>query len=287
MSKKKKWIPRINRKLRSIYVTELDNCFKKVQFREIMNLPQDPLQFETYRGIYVHKLFEKIAKMPPASKLTRTFWKEMWEQQVLIPLIFRGKLRANLPLYEERIKRFFLKDKQGKKFFKAGISNVEDSIRCPVSAFGLNLKFPKSVLKKYEVSGRPDFRVGKWVIEVKSGKTKTPIHSFQGFVYKKILEALDPKIKTAYRLLYLGQDNPTIQNISKWYSFAAKRKKNQERLRTSIIEQIENWEKLEIEPYGDFERKRGNRCTFCSYHTQCLSTKATWHKNYFKKKKGK
>jgi len=268
---------RMEKERKSIYVTDLGACPKKIQFRETWYLQEDLQHFETYKGSFVHKLFEIIGKKASIEP-NRNYWMELWQEQVSIPPMFRGVLERELPEYERRIKEFFTRNKVGKELFRANISRIEEAMRIPIEDLNWNLQTPDDIQKKYRLSGRPDYRFKNLIIEVKSGKTIRPEHRLQAMAYTRLADVYESTLHHGYRVLCLGGDKPTLEKLS--YVRKLFQKKRQRDLNNMLDEAIELREKLEKDPFAKIMPKRDpGECAFCKYHTYCMTWKVTWRRN--------
>jgi len=263
-------------KRKHIWVTDLGACPKKIQFSRTWKLSDEVIQYETYRGSFVHKLFDYIAKKASIER-ERQYWKELWNYSI-IPSPFRNTLKRDLPIYEDKIKKFFLDTKVGRELFKSGIIRIEESLRVPVEDLHWKLNIPLEIQKKYLLTGRPDFRVKKFILEVKSGASIKPEHRLQAMAYKELADRVEPNIKHGYKVLCLGSEELKLTNVSYrrvWLSF-----KRKAQLAKLLEEAILLREKLEKDPFANIRGKRKpEECAFCPFHIYCMTWRVSWLRN--------
>ncbi len=263
-------------KRRHIWVTDLGSCPKKIQYQRTWKLAEEVCQYETYRGSFVHKLFDYIAKKASIER-DRQYWKELYNYSI-VPSPFRNTLKRDLPIYEEKIKQFFLDTKVGREVFKSGVIRIEESLRVPVEDLKWKLTTPLDIQKKYLLTGRPDFRVKKFILEVKSGSSIKPEHRLQAMAYKELADKAEPNIKHGYKVLCLGAEKLKLTNVSyrrAWLSF-----KRKAQLAKLLDEAIALREKLEQDPFVEIRPKRNaSECAFCPYHVYCMTWRVSWLRN--------
>jgi len=266
-----------NENRKRIYVTDLGACPRKIQFREVFRIQEDAIHYETFKGSFVHKLFEVMGKKSSID-MDRSYWRELWIQQVYIPNTFRKALERELPLFEGRIKEFFTKNKVGKQLFKAQVSKVEEAMRIPVEKLSWNINTPQDIQVKYLLSGRPDYRVKNLILEIKSAKEIRSEHRVQALAYREIVNKLEPSIRHGFKVLCLGAEKPQLESAS-WRRVLSTFK-NKNKLERQLEDAIITREALDKDPFNPLIPKRDTgECAFCSYFAYCSSIKATWKRN--------